>query len=123
MDTLTAFRGLTRKGDYPGLKEMLDACDLGALVSGWTELEPMEKLVYFKLLDPERAMEFFGRLDFHEKYFLLGGFDLNSIAPILEALPEQNRVLFRPLETKHYDRMLQQLARGQIDVPLSGLNN
>ena len=83
----------------------------------------MEKLVYFKLLEPERAMDFYGRLDFHEKYFLLGGFDLNAIAPVLEALGEKNRPLFTPLAPSHYNRMLHQLARGHVDLPVSGLNN
>jgi Mg/Co/Ni transporter MgtE len=123
MDALAAFRQLTRRRDYPALKSRLAEGDLADLEHVWEDLKPLEKLVYFKLLEPERAMEFYGRLDFHERYYLLTAFDLNSIAPVLEGLPEDARSLFVSLEPPYYNRMLQGLVHGEIQIPVSDLTN
>ena len=55
----------------------------------WPELDVLEKLTVFKLLPPPRALQFYGDINVEEKYLLLSGFDLNSIAPILEDLPRE----------------------------------
>src|SRR5687767_7663798 len=106
MGMLEDCRRLLERSDYAGLKENLGSCDLSTLASGWTALKPMEKLVLFKLMEPSRAMEFYGGLDFDDKYFLLNGFSLESISPVLERLSDRERSLFNPMPAACYDRML-----------------
>jgi len=96
--------------DYAALEKSLAEADLAELAASWSALAPMRKLVAFKLLDAPRALELYEKLPFAERYFLLCGFPLQSIAPILEKLSPLERRLFVQLPRGFYDRMFRMLA-------------
>ena len=79
----------------------------------------MQKLVVFKLLDAPRALELYGTLPFREKYFLLMGFPLNSIAPVLEGLSAAQRRHFVQLPRQSYDRMFRQLISESAELTVT----
>lgn len=110
---------LIEKAAYGELKSFLDGLECGRLAAAWPELKPLERLVAFKLLDGPAAMQFYGELSFKEKYFMLCGFPLNAIAPVLENLGLHERRLFRQLPRDCYDRMFRQLVseRSRLDIP------
>ena len=87
----------------------------------WPQFGALNKLVLFKLMDAGRAMEFYAQLPMKEKYYLLCGFPLSSIAPILETLEPVQRRVFVQLPREFYDRMFKQLVteRVEINFPLS----
>lgn len=101
---------LCRDADYAQLEKVVSEADLGALVSLWTRLRPLEKLTVFKLMAAPRALEFYALAPFKEKYYLLCGFPLGAIAPVLEGLPSLERRRFAQLPRKFYDRMFRQLV-------------
>jgi Mg/Co/Ni transporter MgtE len=117
------YQKLLSLGEYSGLKSILLDCDLPALAGFWTSFKPVDKLTLFKLLEPQRALQLFSQLDFDEKYFILCGHDLNSIAPVLEPLSPSQRRLFVELPAVYYDRMLQMMVGEQIEITLSSPNN
>src|SRR5438128_159527 len=94
---LRGWRELVSRRDYHGLKRLLKQGNLGPLRAEWKRLEPMEKAVLFKLMEPGVAMNFYRELSFSEKYFLLTAFDPGSIAPVLEDLPPSTSALFHRL--------------------------
>lgn len=96
-----------RAKDYAALEKELAACRLDDLARAWAPMNAMDKLVAFHLLDAPRALELYEKLPFDEKYFLLGGFSLQSIAPILETTKHR----FVPLPRDYYDRMFRGLTR------------
>ncbi|MFH1726237.1 MAG: hypothetical protein ABII00_16635 [Elusimicrobiota bacterium] len=103
-------RSLLARREYRALKDRLCARgDCERLAGVWPELEPLEKIAVFKLLAPERAMGFFGSRSFGDKYLLFSAYDVNSIAPLLEDLPDRTRALFEPLPDGSYERMLEVL--------------
>jgi len=101
---------LIHAGAYAELRARLAAADRGELARSWPRLEPLHKLVAFKLMDAVSALAFYRRLPYREKYFLFCGFPLNSIAPVLEGAPPALRRLFVQLPAKFYGDMLQELA-------------
>lgn len=123
MGMLEDCRRLLERSDYAGLKANLGSCDLSSLVSDWAALKPMEKLVLFKLMEPARAMELYGGLDFDDKYFLLNGFSLESISPVLERLSDRERSLFSPMPAACYDRMLRMTVGGEIEFDIHESQN
>jgi Mg/Co/Ni transporter MgtE len=100
---------LLDKKDYRGLERLLADMRLEKLAQAWPGLAVFEKLIVFKLLDAVRALEFFGRLPFPEKYFLFCGFPLQAIAPVLEDLPAESRRAFVSLPREVRERMFRQL--------------
>ncbi len=98
---------LTERADYAALKELAARVDRVELLEAWEKLKPMDKLVVFKLMNAPAALEFYESVSFREKYFLLCGFPLQSIAPLLEAPAE--RRLFVSLPREFYDRMFRRL--------------
>jgi len=103
---LTNWRKLVACGDYRGLKRLLLQKNLDSLRRSWKRLEPMEKTVIFKLMEPRIAIDFYRELSFPEKYCLFSAFDQGSIAPVLEGLPPRRRSLFHRLPKTYYDDML-----------------
>jgi len=81
----------------------------------------MSKLVLFKLMDANRAMAFYASLPMKEKYYLLCGFPLSAIAPILEDLEPSRRRVFTQLPREFYDRMFKLVVSERVDInfPLS----
>ena len=89
---------------------------LAELAKTWTKLPALDKLVAFKRLDAPRALEFYTLLPFNEKYFLLCGFPLQSIAPVLEGLPLGQRRRFVSLPREFYERMFRQLVAERAEA-------
>ena len=114
-----SFRKLLQAADYARLSLALRDADLRALAGAWARFAPLEKLVLFKLLDPPRALEFYARLAFRDRYDLLCGFPLNSIAPVLEDLPPAQRRPFKQLPRECYDRMFRLLASERIEMDVT----
>lgn len=112
-----------RAADYPALEMLLAGTELEELAGAWTGFKPMEKLVVFKLLDARRAMDLYGLVGFKEKYYLLCGFPLNSIAPVLEDLVPVRRRLFVELPRECYDRMFRQLVSERVELTVPVRNN
>lgn len=109
-----ALEDLMKSGGYAELRARLATVDRAELERAWAQFKPMEKLVLFKLMDAPAAYQFYSGLSFREKYYLLCGFPLNSIAPVLEAAgPEQKR-LFVQLPREFYDRMFRQLVSERV---------
>lgn len=110
---------LADRADYAALKALATAADRAELVEVWDKLKPMDKLVVFKLMSAPAALEFYDRLSFREKYFLLCGFPLASIAPVLEAAGPAERRLFVQLPREFYDRMFRRLLAESPRVDLA----
>lgn len=114
---------LLRARDFAALEAELSLAPLDALASWWPQLSPLDKLVAFKLLDAPRALDFYTRLSFKEKYFLLCGFPLQSIAPVLEGLAPGQKRHFVQLPREFYDKMFRQLVSERVDMTISpGVN-
>lgn len=122
-DVFSRIEGLLRGSEYAGLAGLLAGTELAQLAAVWTRLPPLGRLAAFKLLDAPRAMELYRRLPFKEKYHLLCGFPLSSIAPILEGLPPARRRLFVSLPRQCYDRMFRQLASERLEIAVPLCNN
>ena len=101
---------LIKDGDYAELRAHLVGCDRAQLERVWAQFKPMEKLVLLKLMDAASAYQFYSGLAFREKYYLLCGFPLTAIAPILEAAGPEQRRQFVSLPREFYDRMFRQLV-------------
>lgn len=101
----------------------MSSANLAELAIAWPKLKPLQKLTLFKLLDAPRALEFYARLPFDEKYFLLCGFPLQSIAPVLEGLSSADRRRFVQLPREFYDRMFRQLVSERVEMTLPIENN
>lgn len=106
---MTDWRGLLEKRAYAEIRRKLAAVGTPELRAAWAGLSPLQKLTLFKLLDASRAMEFYDSLPFAERYFLLGGFPLQSIAPVLEDLEPSARRLFVQLPRGDWERMFRGL--------------
>lgn len=114
---------LLRRRDYAAVENALQTADLGALAQEWADLAPLERLVAFKLLDAPRALDLYERLPFKDKYHLLCGFPLQSIAPVLEGLPLGERRRFVQLPREFYDRMFRRLISDRVTLTISpGIN-
>ncbi|OGR84204.1 MAG: hypothetical protein A3J74_07790 [Elusimicrobia bacterium RIFCSPHIGHO2_02_FULL_57_9] len=110
---------LLENKDYAGLEQLMTDAGLVELAQAWPRFKPLDKLILFKLLDAARAMEFYGLLPFKEKYYLLCGFPLNSIAPVLENLDAAGRRRFVQLPREFYDRMFRQLVSDRLEMTVS----
>jgi Mg/Co/Ni transporter MgtE len=107
---------LLRRRDFASLKRSLAQASGSALARDWPTLAPMDKLAVFKLLDEARGLDLFARLPFEEQYFLLGGFETGSIAPLLSGLSADERALFRDFPRSLYGRMIE-LMKKKSPVP------
>lgn len=110
---------LLKSRAYVELEQELASADLSELAGVWPKFGPMSKLVLFKLLDAARALEFYSCLPLKEKYYLLCGFPLSSIAPVLEDLSPVQRRLFVSLPKESYNRMFQQLVSERVEIDFS----
>ena len=106
---LSLVKKLLGEKDYVALERRLSEVQLAPLAALLPALEPMQKLVVFKLLDAVRAMELFAALPFDEKYFLFCGFPMQSIAPVLEGLTPAQLRSFVQLPREDSERMFRQL--------------
>ena len=111
--------GLLQRADYLELEKIVADVNLKKLAEAWPNFKPLDKLVLFKLLDAPRAMDFYGSLGFKEKYYLLCGFPLSTIAPVLEKLSAAERRVFVQLPREFYDRMFRQLISERVEMTVS----
>jgi hypothetical protein len=107
---------LLRAKDYAALEKELTAAPLKTLSAGWAQRAAFDKLILFKLLDAPRALELYALLPYEEKYFLLCGFPLQSIAPALEPLDASARRRFVQLPRESYDVMFRQLVEDKVSA-------
>ena len=114
---------LLKKALYLELKDQLSQLAPGELAPVWVKLKPFDKLVVFKLLEAPAAMDFYTAASFGDKYYLLCGFPLASIAPVLEDLNEHQRRAFHQLPRDFYDRMFRQLVSERIEIHIPVNNN
>lgn len=114
---------LLDEADYASLERRVADAEPDALAKIWPQFLPLQKLVLFKLMDAPRALDFYGRLPVREKYFLLCGFSINSIAPILETLSPMQRRHFVQLPREFYDQMFRQLVSERVEMTLTLRNN
>lgn len=105
-------RALFRAGRFGPLKEMLAAAVPDALAAQWPEADPFERIVFFKLLPPERAERLFDLLPAEQGMFLLGAVERGALGPVLEAVPpaEADR-LFHVLPRETVRRMRDSLRK------------
>lgn len=106
---MTQWKTLVERGDYRELKRLLAQEDLKPLRVSWGKLEPMQKAILFKLMEPNVAMGFYVGLSFDDKYFLFSAFDPGAIAPLTEKLEPRLRALFHRLSEECYEEMLRDL--------------
>ena len=107
---LKLLRRLLARRSYALLRSRLAGERLEFLLAAWPGLDPMSRLVLFKLMDPLRAMEFYGALPYADRYHLFCGFPLDAIAPVLEPLEESERRLFHKMPRDYYERMFRDLS-------------
>lgn len=100
-----------RARSIPELRRALATLPRKELLAAWPGLSPLERLVCFKLLDANSALEVFEALPFEERYFVFSGFSVDSVAPVLEDLPPSERRLFVQLPKDAYDRMFRGLLQ------------
>jgi len=101
---------LAAAGAYGELRPWLARADQEDLARCWPRLEPLHKLIAFKLMDAASALDFFRRLPYKERYFLFSGFPLQSIAPVIADAPASVRRLFVQLPAGFYGTMLRELT-------------
>ncbi|MBI5210985.1 MAG: hypothetical protein HY927_13530 [Elusimicrobia bacterium] len=106
----SVIRPFFERSDFIGLRRKLGAMDTDALAAAYAGLAPMERLVMFKLLAPAAALALCRRLVPAEVYFLLCGFPLQSIAPVLDGLEGWQRASFHESPRGLHDEMLSFLA-------------
>ncbi|OIO12415.1 MAG: hypothetical protein AUJ52_00280 [Elusimicrobia bacterium CG1_02_63_36] len=109
MDCAGELAGRLESRDYRAVKALLNEGALEPLAECWPRLPLFDRLTAFKLLSPERAWAFFENLGEADRYALFTGFDLGSIAPVLEPLPDSERALFVALPESFRDRMAETL--------------
>ena len=114
---------LLREARYAELEKYMASVDLRGLAASWGRFSALDKLVLFKLFDAARALDFYACLPFKEKYFLLCGFPLSAIAPVLEKLKPSQRLLFVQLPRDFYDRMFRELVSERVEMTVSLRNN
>jgi hypothetical protein len=112
---------LIKSGSYGDLRVWLAAADRTALAKDWQRLEPLHKLIAFKLMDAASALAFYRLLPYKEKYFLFSGFPLQSIAPVIAEAPASVRRLFVRLPADSYEAMLRELTRDAANVKFQDL--
>ena len=102
----TSIADLLRAKEYRRLKALLRTAQEDELAQEWFTLPPLDKLIVFKLMDAGAALDFYKSLPLKGRYFLLSGFPLNAIAPILEDASPEVRRLFVALPSGFYKVML-----------------
>jgi Mg/Co/Ni transporter MgtE len=107
---------LLKDAAYAELEELVSQAELAGLAELWAQFGAMSKLVLFKLLDADRALKFYALLPMKEKYYLLCGFPMQSIAPVLETLKPAERRVFVSLPREFYDRMFRGLVSERVEI-------
>jgi Mg/Co/Ni transporter MgtE len=111
---MSDWRRLLEQRAYAEIRRKLAAAGTPELAAAWAELTPLQRLTLFKLLDAARALEFYEALPFADRYFLLGGFPLQAIAPVLEDLEPSARRLFVQLPRGSWERMFRGLDARKV---------
>ncbi len=104
---------LIDQGRYADLKRLLEQEPISSILSEWKNLKPLERLVVFKLLSVDKALELYRKADEAEQYFLFCGLGSQTIAPILENLSDRERSLFIEIPKNFAEDMMAELLNSQ----------
>ncbi|MFA6316690.1 MAG: hypothetical protein WC943_04670 [Elusimicrobiota bacterium] len=123
MDPLARLPRLLERRDFSGLRHALQSCGPEDLAAWLPSRAPLEKLACFKLMRHETALALFRLLPFSERYFLVCGFPLQSLAPLLSELSGLQRALFHESPPALRDMMLDEMReknpRGSLRAVVS----
>ena len=98
---LPEIKELINKKDFNGLKDFLKNIHSIDLAEGWRHLEPVEKIIVFKLLGTKKAVEVFEDLRFIEQNYVLNNLDNTEVAQIINVMaPDERADLFKELPDK-----------------------
>jgi len=116
-------RDLLAHKRYDELKRVLRELNPIDLADGWSNFQPQEQIIIFKLLDQSRTIEVFEELEFDEQFFLLNSLETGSLGPILEELPPKKAAyLFHALPDKIVRKLftiIKKDARGSLREALA----
>ncbi len=103
-------KSFLKSSRYAELKAFLESSSTKTLATGWRDLNPMQKLIVFKLLPLNKTIELYDLVDYSEKYFLFCGLGQETIAPVLESLSDRDVSLFVEPPKNFRDRMFRALS-------------
>ncbi|MBU4473267.1 MAG: magnesium transporter [Candidatus Omnitrophica bacterium] len=103
---LPEIKELILKKDFNGLKICLKNTHSIDLAEGWRYLEPVNKILVFKLLGPKKAVEVFENLRFPEQTHILNNLDNTEVAQVInEMAPDERADLFKELPEKVFKKL------------------
>jgi magnesium transporter len=103
---LPEIKELVLKKDFEALKAFLKNINSMDLAEGWRHLEPMEKIIVFKLLGTKKALEVFENLRLNEQTYILNNLDNIEVAQIInEMAPDERADLFKELPPKIFKKL------------------
>jgi len=103
---LPEIRELIQEKDFNGLKGLLKTVHSMDLADGWKYLEPTEKIIIFKLLGTQTAVEVFENLRFIEQSYILNNLNNEEVAQIINEMAPDERVdLFKELPQKVFKKL------------------
>jgi magnesium transporter len=98
---LPEIKELLQKKDFNGLKAFLKDVHSMDLAEGWRYLEPINKIIVFKLLSAKKAVELFENLTFSERSHILNNLNSEEVAQVLNDMaPDDRADLFKELPKK-----------------------
>lgn len=102
---LPEIKELILKKDFNGLKASLKNIHSIDLAEGWKYLEPVDKIIVFKLLGIKKSVEVFENLKFPEQTHILNNLDNTQVAQIInEMAPDERADLFKELPEKVFKK-------------------
>lgn len=104
-----ALKELLSRRAYGELKARLGVLDLGELAARWGRFSVPDRLVIFKLLDAPRAEDFWRRISFEDRYFLLMALPTESLGPALDHAEAGKRRLFHELPRPVAEKMTREM--------------
>lgn len=115
---LPEIKELYKKKDFHQLKELLNKIHSMDLAEGWTQFEPAQKPILFKLLTTKKSIEVFENLPFEEQSFLLNNLDSDEVSEVLNKMASDERAdLFQDLPEKAKKKLLSMMkAEEAADV-------
>jgi magnesium transporter len=87
--------------DFNGLKSLIKSIPSMDLAEGWRYLESTEKIIIFKLLGTQKALEVFENLKLPEQTYILNNLENAEVSNIInEMAPDARADLFKELPNK-----------------------
>ncbi|OGX15835.1 MAG: magnesium transporter [Omnitrophica WOR_2 bacterium RBG_13_41_10] len=98
---LPEMKELLKQKDFNNLKLLLKDINSIDLAECWRHLEPLEKILVFKLLGTKKAVEVFEDLRFQEQSYILSNLENAEAAQVINAMaPDERADLFKGLPEK-----------------------